>query len=71
MLVELAAARMGRHVERKKFSTSGQAGAEHFRQCAEFLPLRNRGLGPLAVTYPLNPGRCRSATEAGTRGMNK
>jgi hypothetical protein len=23
---------------------------EHFQQCAEFLPLRNRGFGPLAVT---------------------
>ena len=29
---------------------SRQAGAEHFQQCAEFLPLSNRGLGPLAVT---------------------
>jgi hypothetical protein len=29
---------------------SRQASAEHFQQCAEFLPLRNRGLGPLAVT---------------------
>jgi len=27
-----------------------QASAEHFQQCAEFLLLRNRGLGPLAVT---------------------
>ena len=27
-----------------------QARAEHLQQCAEFLPLRNRGLGPLAVT---------------------
>jgi len=27
-----------------------QASAEHFQQCAEFLPLRNRGLGALAVT---------------------
>src|SRR5262252_7888889 len=26
-----------------------QASAEHLQQCAEFLPLRNRGLGPLAV----------------------
>jgi hypothetical protein len=26
-----------------------QASAEHFQQSAEFLPLRNRGLGPLAV----------------------
>ena len=24
--------------------------AEQFQQCAEFLPFRNRGLGPLAVT---------------------
>jgi len=29
---------------------SRQASAEHFQQCAEFPPLRNRGLGPLAVT---------------------
>src|SRR5215813_4101199 len=26
---------------------SCQASAKHFQQCAEFLPLRNRGLGPL------------------------
>ena len=32
------------------FMYSSQASAEHFQQCAEFLPLRNRGLGPLAVT---------------------
>jgi hypothetical protein len=33
------------------FSTfSCQTSAEHFQQCAEFLPLRNCGLGPLAVT---------------------
>jgi hypothetical protein len=31
------------------FTYSCQAGAEHFQQCAEFLPLRNCGLGPLAV----------------------
>ena len=29
---------------------SCQASAEHFQQCAESPPLRNRGLGPLAVT---------------------
>ena len=29
---------------------SSQASAEHFQQCAEFLPLRNRGLGPLVMT---------------------
>src|SRR5215831_16298145 len=28
---------------------SSQASAEHSQQCAEFLPLSNRGLGPLAV----------------------
>src|SRR5262252_5763095 len=32
------------------FTYPCQASAEHFQQCAEFLPLRNRGLGPLAVT---------------------
>ena len=32
------------------FMYSCQASAEHFQQCAEFLPVRNRGLGPLAVT---------------------
>jgi len=29
---------------------SRRARAEHLEQCAEFLLLRNRGLGPLAVT---------------------
>ena len=29
---------------------SPQASVEHFQQCAEFPLLRNRGLGPLAVT---------------------
>src|SRR6516165_4242217 len=29
---------------------SSQASAEHFQQCAEFLLLRNRGPGPLAMT---------------------
>src|SRR5262245_58245827 len=29
---------------------SCHASAEHFQQCAEFPLLRNRGLGPLAVT---------------------
>jgi hypothetical protein len=35
------------------FSTlriSRQTSAEHFEQCAEFLPFRNRGLGLLAMT---------------------
>jgi hypothetical protein len=32
------------------FACSGQASAEHFQQGAESPLLRNRGLGPLAVT---------------------
>ena len=32
------------------FAYSRQTGAEHFQQCAQFALLRNRGLGPLAVT---------------------
>jgi len=32
------------------FTCSCQASAEHLEQCAEFLPLRYRSLGPLAVT---------------------
>lgn len=32
------------------FRCSCQASAEHLEQCAEFLLLRNRGLGSLAVT---------------------
>jgi hypothetical protein len=31
------------------FMYSDQASSDHFPQCAEFLLLRNRGLGPLAV----------------------
>jgi hypothetical protein len=44
--------RLDGHVEEAllDFTCSCQASAEHFQQCAEFLPLRNRGLGPLAVT---------------------
>src|SRR5262249_52371241 len=40
---------------------SSQASAEHFQQCPEFLPLRNRGLGPLAA-WLANSGKppCRS-----------
>jgi hypothetical protein len=41
---------------------SGQASTEHFEQCAEFALLRNRGLGPLAVTVLANPsGRALSS----------
>ena len=32
------------------FRCSCQTSAEHFEQCAEFLPLRNRDLGAFAVT---------------------
>jgi len=40
-----------------------QASAEHFEQCAKFLPLRNRGLGPLAVTaLPIALARGTAAT---------
>jgi hypothetical protein len=42
---------------------SSQASAEHFEQCAEFLLLRNRGLGPLAVTLlPISLARRATAT---------
>ena len=38
-----------------QITRSCQAGAEHFQQCAEFLPLRNRGLGAFAVPdVPIN-----------------
>jgi hypothetical protein len=35
--------------ERREWIYSHQPSAEHFQKCAEFLPLRNRGLGTLAV----------------------
>ena len=38
------------------FMHSSQASAEHFKQCAEFLLLRNRGLGPLAELIPFARG---------------
>jgi hypothetical protein len=42
---------------------SCQASAEHFQQCAEFLLLSNRGLGPLAVTVlPIALARRAAAT---------
>jgi len=42
---------------------SPQAGAEHFQQCAEFLPLRNRGLRLLSVTVlPIPLARRAAAT---------
>jgi len=45
------------------FMYSCQASAEHFQQCAEFLPLRNRGLRPLAVTVlPIALARRGTAT---------
>src|SRR5262249_60274849 len=47
-----------------RFYVSSQASAEHFQQCAEFLPLRNRGLGPLAVTVLPIPLARRGAVTA-------
>jgi hypothetical protein len=45
------------------FTYSCQASAEHFQQCAEFLPLRNRGLRPLAMTVlPIPLARRTAAT---------
>ena len=45
------------------FMYSSQASAEHFQQRAVFLPLRNRGLGPLAVTVlPIALARRAAAT---------
>jgi hypothetical protein len=42
---------------------SCQASAEHFQQCAELPLLRNRGLGPLAVTaLPIPLARRGTAT---------
>jgi hypothetical protein len=42
---------------------SGQASAEHFQQRAEFLPLRYRGLGPLAMpVLPIPLARRTAAT---------
>jgi hypothetical protein len=46
------------------FTCSRQASAKHFQQCAEFLPLRNRGLGPLAVTVLPVPLARRAAASA-------
>src|SRR5215510_1169972 len=43
---------------------SCQASAEHFQQCAEFLPLRDCGLGPLAVTVLPIPFARRAAATA-------
>ena len=42
---------------------SRQASPEHFQQCAELLPLRNRGLGSLTVTVlPIPLARRAAAT---------
>ena len=46
-----------------------QASAKHFQQCAEFLPLRNRGLGPLAATVlPVALARRSTATAIAAQG---
>jgi hypothetical protein len=50
------------------FTYSCQTSAEHSQQCAEFLPLRNRGLGSLAVTVLSVPLARRAAASAATRG---
>src|SRR6516162_3792300 len=44
------------------------ASTEHFQQCAEFPPLRNRGLGPLAVTVLPIPFARRAAATACASG---
>jgi hypothetical protein len=45
------------------FTCSCQASAEHLQQCAEFLLLCNRGLGPLAVAeLPIPLARRAAAT---------
>src|SRR5215472_145228 len=46
-----------------------QASAEHLQQCAEFLPLRNRGLGPLAVTVLPIPLARRAGVHMATPGL--
>jgi hypothetical protein len=46
------------------FMYSSQASAEHFKPCAEFLLLRNRGLGPIAVTVLPIPLARRGAAAA-------
>jgi hypothetical protein len=43
-----------------------QASAEHFQQCVEFPLLRNRGLGPVAVTVLPIPLARRTAATACT-----
>jgi hypothetical protein len=43
------------------FTCSAQASAEHLEQCAELLPLHNRGFGPLAVTVLAIPLARRAA----------
>jgi hypothetical protein len=47
-----------------EFPHSPQASAKRFQQRAEFLPLRNRGLGPLAVTILPVPFARRAAATA-------
>jgi hypothetical protein len=52
--------RVARTTHFSTFTRSCQASAEHFQQGAEFLPLRNRGLGPMpCVTAPLISARDR------------
>jgi hypothetical protein len=48
----------------KQLSASGQLSAQHFQQRAEFLPLGNRGLSPLAVAVLPIPFARRPAATA-------
>ena len=54
-----------------EFTHSPQASTEHFQQRAEFLPLRNRGLGPIPPPCnrqrPLSPARGGAATACSKR----
>jgi hypothetical protein len=51
-------------VSRRTGPNSRQPSAEHFQQCAEFLPLCNRAHGPLAVTVLPVPLAKRAAATA-------
>jgi hypothetical protein len=43
------------HASMRLKRSYSQSGTQHFQRCAEFLALRNRGLGPLAVTVMAVP----------------
>jgi hypothetical protein len=50
LVATVAENRLTDHQANSRLICSHQPSAEHFQQCAEFLPLRNRGFGTLAVT---------------------